>query len=42
MEIGEALIQGCSDVHITEEFASFLTSHLMQLLLEKCSKGNRH
>ena len=29
--IGETLMQGCSYVHITEEFASFLMSHLMQL-----------
>ena len=29
--IGEPLMQGCSDVHITGEFPSFLMSHLMQL-----------
>ena len=29
MGIGEALMQGCSDVYITGEFASFLMSHLM-------------
>ena len=28
MGIGEALLQGCSDVCITGEFASFLMSHL--------------
>ena len=29
--IGEPLMQGCSDVHITGEFPSFLMSHLIQL-----------
>ena len=31
MGIGEPLMQGCSNVHITGEFLSFLMSHLMQL-----------
>ena len=29
--IGETLMQGCSDVHIIGEFASFFMLHLMQL-----------
>ena len=34
MGIGEALMQGYSDVYITGEFSSFLMSHLMQFLGE--------
>ena len=30
----EALMQGCSNVYITGEFAIFLMSHLMQVLRE--------
>ena len=29
--IGEPLMHGCFDVHITGEFPNFLMSHLMQL-----------
>ena len=38
--IGEALMQGCSDVHITGEFASFLMSHLMQLFGDSLEAGD--
>ena len=34
MGIGEALMQGYSDVYIIGEFASFFMLHLMQLLGE--------
>ena len=37
--IGEALMQGYSDVYITGEFASFFMSHLMQLLGESFEAG---
>ena len=39
MGIGEALMQGCSDVYITEEFASFFMSHLMQAFGESFEAG---
>ena len=34
MGLGEALMQGCSDVCITREFAIFSMSHLMQVFGE--------
>ena len=39
MGIGEALMQGCSDVYITREFASFLMLHLMQVFGELFEAG---
>ena len=36
---GEALMQGCFDVYITGEFASFLMSHLMQVFGEPFEAG---
>ena len=38
--IGEALMQGCSDVHIIGEFASFLMSHFMQLFGDSFEAGD--
>ena len=37
--IGEALMQGCSDVYITREFSIFLMSHLMQVFGEPFEVG---
>ena len=40
MGIGEVLMQGCSNVHITKEFVSFLTSHLMRLFGDSFEAGD--
>ena len=39
MGIGEALMQWCSEVYITREFASFFMLHLMQVFGESFKAG---